>query len=228
MRCHTITRADGSTEEVCPALGTLEERARFALAAADQQLAAAEAQRDALKAEHWAQMQVAEAAIEVASKQVSVAEAQVQQLLEEAREEDIALAKIGVDQAKASLIAARTHVADTELRAPINGTIGAVDTRAGEYASPGLPLVRIGDLTTLRVETTDLDEIDVGRVRVDQTAVVAFDAIPDRTFDATVVAIAPMASGEGGGVNYTVALQMSELDPKLRWGMTAFIDIAVE
>ena len=89
------------------------------------------------------------------------------------------------------------------------------------------PVITLGDLTTLRVETTDLDEIDVGRVVVGQTADVTFDALPERVFTGRVTHISPMAEPGTGGVNYTVVLELDELDPAIRWGMTAFVDIEV-
>jgi hypothetical protein len=36
-----------------------------------------------------------------------------------------------------------------------------------------------------------------------------------------------MAEPGSGGVNYTVIIEMEDLDPAIRWGMTAFVDIEV-
>jgi HlyD family secretion protein len=77
----------------------------------------------------------------------------------------------------------------------------------------------------LWVETTDLDEIDVARVDVGQEVDVTFDALPDRVFTGRVKRISPMAESDGGGVNYTAIVELQELDPAIRWGMTAFVDI---
>jgi hypothetical protein len=40
-----------------------------------------------------------------------------------------------------------------------------------------------------------------------------------------VVYISPKASSEQGGVNYTTIIEFDELDPRLRWGMTAYVNI---
>ncbi|MBN1963108.1 MAG: efflux RND transporter periplasmic adaptor subunit [Anaerolineae bacterium] len=225
MRCYQVDQPDGSQKEVCPTLGTLEERARFALHAVNQQVAALEAQKLALKQDHWAQVQVLDAAIAAAEQQVAIAEAQLAQLKAWPTPEEIALGETAVAQAEAAVAAARLQLDATAVLAPFAGTVGAVDVRAGEFATPGVSLVTLGDLTTLYVETTDLDEIDVGRTMVGQQAVVTFDALPDRTFVGTVLSIAPMATPGGGGVNYRVTLELDELAPVLRWGMTAFVDI---
>jgi multidrug resistance efflux pump len=100
--------------------------------------------------------------------------------------------------------------------------------REGEYISPGMPLITIGDLKLLHVETTDLDEIDVALIDINQNAVITFEALPDETFIGTVDYISPMASSGGGGINYTVNLSLDRMHQKLRWGMTAFVDIETE
>ena len=79
----------------------------------------------------------------------------------------------------------------------------------------------------LEVETTDLNEIDVARVKVGDTVTVTFDALPDVTVQGKVASIAPRSS-EGAGVNYTVHVTFDDAPDGLRWGMTAFVDIAVE
>jgi multidrug efflux pump subunit AcrA (membrane-fusion protein) len=79
----------------------------------------------------------------------------------------------------------------------------------------------------LRVETTDLNEIDAAQVEPGSPVTVTFDALVDQVVQGTVISIAPKAS-EGSGVNYTVVVELEELPPALRWGMTAFVDIEVE
>ena len=116
----------------------------------------------------------------------------------------------------------------SEVRAPFSGAVGQVDTRVGELIVPGQPLVTIGDLSTLRVETTDLGEDDVAKITVGQYVDVSFDALQQVTFVGTVTRISPMAAPGSGGVNYTVVIELDDLDPAVRWGMTAFVDIDVE
>lgn len=224
MKCYDVPN---SSDKSCPLLGTMEEQARAALHAADEALAAAEAQVKALKANLWAQRHIADASVDTATAQVEVARAQLEAMKVGPLTEDIAVAQVAVEQAKIALEAAKIALSRTEIDAPFAGTITAVDVRPGEFTAPGQPLITLGDLTTLRVETTDLDEIDVAQVAVGQTAVLTFDALPDHTFAARVTRIAPMAEPGAGGVHYTVVLEPDELDPQVRWGMTVFIDIDV-
>ena len=55
---------------------------------------------------------------------------------------------------------------------------------------------------------------------------VTFDALPDLVLEGTVISIAPKAD-QGSGVNFPVVIELSEIPPALRWGMTAFVDIDV-
>ncbi len=220
MKCETV-----NGQKMCPLLGTYEERARFALNAADTQVAAAQAHLKSLQSGRNAQIRIADAAVAVATAQREVAAAQLAQLDADVAPEVIAVAEAAVTQAQAQLDAAKVALTRTEVRAPIAGVVGQVDVRLGEFVAPGMSLITLGDLTTLRVETTDLDEIDVAQIVEGQAAVLTCDAFPDRLFAGRVTRIAPMADAGGGGVNFTVIIELDQPEAGLRWGMTMFVDI---
>ncbi len=207
--------------------GWVEEEAVLRLRSAEEARAAAEAQLSHLEAGAPAQVQAAEAAVWAAAAQRDAAQAQLDRLLAGPTAEEIAAAQAAVAQAEAQLSAARVALARCEVRAPFAGTVGLVHVRVGELVAPGQPLLTLGDLTVLRVETTDLDEVDVARVQVGQRATVTFDALPDRLFTGRVARISPMAEPGSGGVHYTAIIELEELAPSIRWGMTAFVDIEV-
>jgi len=117
---------------------------------------------------------------------------------------------------------------ETVLTAPFDGTVGLIHIRQGEEVMPGQPVLVMGDLTTLRVETTDLDEIDVARVEPGQRADLTFDALPEKVLSGQVVSVAPMATPGQSATTYRVIIEFDETDPALRWGMTAFVDIWVK
>lgn len=141
--------------------------------------------------------------------------------------DDVILAQTHVKNAEAQLAAAQATLADLELVAPFDGVIAAVHINPSEWVAPGIPVLLIADLENLRVETTDLGEIDVAQISVGDIAVITFDALPDLVLEGTVTSIAPK-SDVGSGVNYTVILELNEVHPELRWGMTAFVDIDLE
>lgn len=131
-----------------------------------------------------------------------------------------------LQNATKQLEAARTALADLELKAPFNGTTSKLNVREGEWVTPGQNAMLLADLSTLQVETTDLNEIDVARIAEGTPVDVTFDALPGVTIAGTVEKIAARSS-DGSGVNYTVTISMDERPEKLRWGMTAFVDIQV-
>jgi HlyD family secretion protein len=165
--------------------------------------------------------------IAVVEAEVARARASLAVLTAGARPEDVAVAQAGVAQAELALTQARSALEDAELRAPFAGSIGSLMVRAGEMVSPGAPVVFLGDVSLFKVETTDLNEIEVNLVKVGQDVVLTFDALPERSFGGKVVRIAPMANMEQGGTNFTVTVELDQQDPGLRWGMTAFVDIFV-
>jgi len=147
---------------------------------------------------------------------------------DQATDEEIAQVEARLDQARWAAAQIEQQIEDASVRAPLAGIVGLTDVRMGELVAPGQILVVLGDPGTLRVETTDLDEIDVVQVSLGQEAAVTFDALPDRVFTGTVTRISPMAEPGSGGVHYTAVIELEEVDPVLRWGMTAFVDIEVE
>jgi RND family efflux transporter MFP subunit len=227
MACMDVHVPGEGEKEVCPLLGPPEEKARYRLQAVREELEAARLRFQALIGQRGDRLQAAELAVELAKEQEDAARAQLAQVKTGASPEEIAAAEAALRQAEVSLQKAEIALERTEVRAPLAGTVGMVDVREQKVVAPGQPLVVIGDLSTLRVETTDLDEIDVARVEVGQRVDVTFDALPDQVFSGRVRRTAPMAEGDGGGVNYTTVVELEMLDPQIRWGMTAFVDIEV-
>lgn len=168
-----------------------------------------------------------EFALQEALAKLAKAERDYQTLLPGPDPALVALAEARLATAKAALAAAEKKLEDLEIKALYAGTISEVYVREGEWVAPGQPILILADLEHLRIETTDLNEIDVARVKVGDNVVITFDALPDVVVNGKVVLISPKAS-EGSGVNYTVVIEMDEIPEALRWGMTAFVDIQVQ
>jgi len=174
-------------------------------------------------------LDVAEAQSDLALAQAQLASAQREYeiLLEGPDPDDVAVAEARLANAEAQLAAAEAALDDLELLAPFAGTIGDLYTHTGEWVSPGQPVLLLADLSHLRIETTDLNEIDVAQIEIGDTAIVTFDALPDVVVEGAVTRIAPKDS-EGSGVNYPVVIELAEIPAGLRWGMTAFVDVEIE
>lgn len=182
-----------------------------------------------------AQVAQAEAQVETAKAQAMQAQAQLDLVKAGSRAEDIAAAEAAVAQAEAALSEAKNALDDAVLKAPFDGIIGAVLVDEGELVTPqtgvspqGSAVIRLGDLTRLRVQTEDLSEVDVNQVRVDQEATVTVDALGGKKFKGKVARIAPVATDRRGDKVYTVTVDL-DVGPEsgLRWGMSAFVEIKV-
>jgi multidrug efflux pump subunit AcrA (membrane-fusion protein) len=208
--------------------GWVEEQAILRLRAAEEARAAAEAALARAEGGAGAQARAAEAAVWAAAARRDVAKAQLELLRAGATEEAVAAAEAGVARAEAALDAARVALSRCDIRAPFASTVGVVYVREGELVAPGQPVVSVGDLSTLQVEITDLNDIDVARVETGQRATLSFDALPDQVFTGTVTRISPMPEPVAGAIRYEAVVELDEIDPALRWGMvTAFLDIEV-
>ena len=141
--------------------------------------------------------------------------------------QDVNLAQARVENAKAQLAAAEAAFTDLELIAPFAGTITAVHVKPGQWVAPGQAALELADLGRLHIETTDLNEIDVARLKIGDIAWVTFDALPEISLEGKVTRIA-LKAAEGAGVNYTVQVELPQIPENLRWGMTAFVDIEVK
>jgi len=230
MKCVTVKLPYGQGEqEICPALGDPEVQARYSLNAADKALAAAQARLDETLAGADAhQVRAAWANVLAAEAQRDAAQARLDLLLAGATDGQIAAAEAQVAQARVALELAELSLERATLRAPFDGVVAAVNVVAGEMSLPGrLPAITLLDVSRFHI-TVGVDEVDVGRLAVGQTAQVTLDALPDMVITGVVERIAPAATVEGGVVYYDVLVALSPTDAPIRADMTANATIVVE
>ena len=98
-----------------------------------------------------------------------------------------------VNVARAEAAAAAAALDQLTIRAPISGTVLQVNAKPGELAAPSnaQPLLVIGDVSALRVRA-ELDERDLGDVKVGQPALIRSDAFRGREVAGKVSFIAPI------------------------------------
>jgi len=131
-------------------------------------------------------------------------------------------AEFSVQQSAAALRDARTQLARSTISAPMSGRVTRLNVEQGETAVPGTfnkdaaTLLTIADMSVLETKVK-VDETDVARISVGDSAVVQIDAFPDTTFIGRVVEIsnssvknAAAAAGQQGdqAVDYEVTSQL--------------------
>jgi HlyD family secretion protein len=131
-----------------------------------------------------------------------------------------------VASAEAALAQARIALADAELKAPFDGTIVTLNNKVGELATPGVFVVRLADLSALRIETTDLTELSISRIRTGDAATITFDALPGVKLTGKVTRIDEYGRNRQGHIVYTVYVLPDTRDNRLRWNMTASVSIS--
>ena len=220
IKCYKVALPGGGTREVCPALGRIEEEARYNLHAANEALASAQAQLDALLAGEAYQLRAAYANENRSLAQRDAAQAQFDLLLAGATEEQLAAARAIVNQAEATLTQAKLRLGQTTLTAPCDGTVTYVGGDPGEFIAPQVPVIILVDTSRFLVRV-DVDEADIGRVTEGQEVEITLDAFRDEVLKGTVAFIAPTAVLEGGIIAYRVTIEIEPSQVQLRGGMTA-------
>jgi HlyD family secretion protein len=173
------------------------------------------------------------AALEAAKAQEQAAQFSLRaaQAQHEVTVAQLAAAEAQVKQSEAALKQAQVDLDHTYIRAPVDGTVVSrnVDvgqTVAASLSAPTLFLIA-QDLTKMQVDT-NVDEADIGRIRVGHPATFTVDAYPDETFRGKVVQIRQAAMNVQNVITYDAVVAVSNPDLKLFPGMTANVKILVD
>jgi HlyD family secretion protein len=136
-----------------------------------------------------------------------------------------------VKQFEAALKQAQTNLGYTSIKAPIDGVVVDRQYNVGQTvaASFQAPLIFsiAQDLTKMQV-LTNIDEADVGGIKLGQTATFSVDAYADQTFRGAVAQIRLSTQTVQNVVTYPVMLDVPNLDGKLMPGMTANVVVPVD
>lgn len=140
-------------------------------------------------------------------------------------------AAAAVEQASAALKQAETNLSYTRITSPIDGVVvtRAYDigqTVAASFQAPVLFTIA-QDLTKMQV-LTNIDEADVGQIRLGQVATFTVDAFPEAVFKGSVAQIRLSPQTVQNVVTYPVMLDVPNQDLKLKPGMTANVLVPVD
>jgi HlyD family secretion protein len=140
-------------------------------------------------------------------------------------------AQMSKRNAQAAYDQARVDLAYAEIYSPIDGIVldRAVEvgqTVAASFSTPTL-FTLANDLTKMQVEA-DVDEADIGQVKVGQRVTFTVDAYMDDVFDGTVNQIRMKPTTTSNVVTYTVIIDAPNPEQKLFPGMTASVTIVTE
>jgi HlyD family secretion protein len=189
-------------------------------------LGEAQAQVDNAKAQlRLAQSGPTEQEVAASASDVTIAQAQLALTEAGARREDVAVAEVRVQGARTALKRAQLALSRAQLLAPFDGTVSAVYLSPGEWGAPGVPVVELLDTTHWRVETRNVGELNIERVRVGQEAIVRVIAFRDEELRGRVVTISPVAVVQQGDTTYTLLIELEPTRLNLRPGMNVEVEI---
>ncbi len=151
-------------------------------------------------------------------------------------EASLAVARAQIDQARAAADTVRVQLAKTVTDAPVSGIIVSRNIEVGEVAPAGAPVLVISQLDEVTL-TVYVPELQLGMVKLGQTASVSVDSYPDQTFSGKVIYISPQAQFTPKNIQikeertktvYAVKIKLANPDQKLKAGMPADAVILTE
>jgi len=141
---------------------------------------------------------------------------------------ELSASKSEVEQAKAALSGAEINLKYTRIVSPVDGTVisRSVDvgqTVAASFQTPTLFNIA-QDLKQMQIDT-NVDEADIGKIKVDQPVDFTVDAYADITFKGKVSEVRNAPTTIQNVVTYDVVVKVDNPDLKLKPGMTANVSI---
>lgn len=145
----------------------------------------------------------------------------------------LAVAKGKLVQATTALERAREKLSESMVRAPIDGIIlqkyvevGQIIASGVSNVSGGTPIVDIADMSSVYIEA-GVDEIDIGKVQIGQSATVVADAYPQLKFRGKIIRIAPESKIEQNVTLFDVIIEVKNPEDNLKSGMNTDIVISM-
>lgn len=146
---------------------------------------------------------------------------------------DLANAEAQVVSARVEVENAKIAVDDTDIRAPVRGTIIFKPVEIGQVISSptqdfagGTLLMQMADLSAVQIRSL-VDETDIGKIRPGMPANVSVAAYPNQPFPGEVVKIEPQAVVEQNVTMFAVLVSIRNPDGLLMPGMNAEVEVSV-
>jgi HlyD family secretion protein len=162
----------------------------------------------------------ADADLDLKEAQYEDAKRAYNRIAEGPNQDDLVAAQARVDAAQATLDLAH-------LNAPFAGTVTEAFPIPGDQVSTGTVAFRIDNLNSLLVDV-ELSEIDINSISVGQPVTLSFDAILGSEYQGQVVKVAQAGAVVNGVVNFTVTVELTDADERVKPGMTAAVNIVVQ
>ena len=142
-------------------------------------------------------------------------------------QKDYEVSKATYDKAVADRVRAAKNLNYAEIYSPIDGIVISREVEVGQTVVSSMNvanLYTIADLDNMQV-VGDVDEADIGQVKVGQRVTFSVDAYPEDMFEGTVTQVRLAPTTESNVVTYEVIVGTANPDHKLIPGLTANLTI---
>jgi HlyD family secretion protein len=182
---------------------------------------------EAKAAQQAAAASVSEAKANLSAHSIKVAAARAEVARAKA---ELKNAKASVPEKEAAMDLAEIELNRTVIRSPIDGMVIGRKVDAGQTVAASLEAPTLftiaKDLSEMEVHAR-IDETDIGKIRLDQTATFTVEAFPGRRFSGKVVQVRKAPEMLQDVVTYTVVILTRNEDLVLLPGMTALVRVIV-
>lgn len=137
------------------------------------------------------------------------------------------VARLAYQKSKADRVKASENLGYAEIYAPIDGIVISREVEIGQTVVANMTVANIftiADLDNMQV-IADVDEADIGQVKVGQRVTFSVDAYPDDVFNGKVTQVRLNPTEESNVITYEVVVSADNADHKLIPGLTANIAI---
>lgn len=138
--------------------------------------------------------------------------------------------QLNLKDSELSLKSSQKSLDDYNITSPISGTVITKNSKAGDKidnSNSQTVMMVVADMSKVKFTIT-VDELDITKIALGQTAVVDADALPEETYEAKVTSIAGEGTSTGDGVT-TFKVELTIDEPgNLRSGMNVNANIVIE
>ena len=225
--------------DAAEAKGAITESQYSVKAEAITQLFSAKQQLEAQISQLKGQIKVSDSQIAASKANVDAASSKLNLTNAGASDKDIAILEEQVKVSQSNYDLVKLNLDNTQVKAPIDGTVVQVSVLVGDNASPSLGAVSIVDLSKLQV-TGEVAEKNIAKVKEGQIVKLTLDAFKGVSFEGKVkqVGLATTSALNTSGFNLSSSSKTSQVIPvkielnsqgkDIKPGMTATAKIDVK
>lgn len=194
---------------------------------------------DSVKAgQQLAKLDPSQAQAQLDTAQANLIQAQAKVDQSGSNSSNLESAQLQLSAAQIAYNTAETALADTTIKAPAAGIITAINGQVNSASSSGTSssntgsqgssalITMMGSSDTMQV-VVPVNQVDIAKVSVGQSANIALDAYQGQTFSGKVTKVSPTGTSQSGVTTFDVTLNVTNKNSEMKSGMTANVTIII-